>query len=276
MVGLTKFIIRVVHNQGDVTLVTSPQLKEELESFGVKRVHVWKKGIDTERFNPQFKSDAMRARLTAGHPEDPLLIYVGRLGAEKKLKTLRGVLERLPRARLAIVGGGPADAELREYFKGTRTVFTGLLHGRELSEAFASADVFLMPSDSETLGFVVLESLASGVPVVGADAGGIPNVIDHGTTGYLVPVGDDAAFARRVEEMLADPALMQRMRAAGRAEAERLDWGSAMSHLRNVHYKRAVLNFRSRLNLRGRLTELRTKLKSGLTEGVQGLFATAT
>lgn len=91
VVGLTKFIIRLVHNAGDVTLVTSPQLKEELESFGVKRVHVWKKGIDTERFNPLFKSGSMRARLTEGHPEDPLLIYVGRLGAEKKLKTLRCV-----------------------------------------------------------------------------------------------------------------------------------------------------------------------------------------
>lgn len=92
IVGLTKFIIRVVHNQGDVTLVTSPQLKTELESFGVKRVHVWKKGIDTERFNPKFKSAAMRERLTEGNPQDPLLIYVGRLGAEKKLKTIRCVL----------------------------------------------------------------------------------------------------------------------------------------------------------------------------------------
>lgn len=91
IVGLTKLVLRVVHNQGDVTLVTSPQLKEELESFGIKRVHVWRKGIDTERFNPEFRSAAMRARLTDGHPEDPLLIYVGRLGAEKKLKTLRCV-----------------------------------------------------------------------------------------------------------------------------------------------------------------------------------------
>lgn len=87
--GITKFVVRMVHNQGDVTLVTSPQLKTELESFGVKRVHVWKKGIDTERFNPKFKSAAMRERLTEGNPQDPLLIYVGRLGAEKKLKTIR-------------------------------------------------------------------------------------------------------------------------------------------------------------------------------------------
>jgi hypothetical protein len=190
--------------------------------------------------------------------------------------TCRGVLERMPNARLAIVGAGPAEAELHEYFKGTKTVFTGLLHGRELSEAFASADVFLMPSDSETLGFVILESMASGVPVVGANAGGIPNVIDHGTTGFLVPVGDDAAFTQRVEQLLGDPMLLQRMRQAGRDEAERLDWGSAMAHLRNVHYKRAVLNFRSRLNLRGRITEGYAKLKSSVTVGVQGLFATAT
>ncbi len=186
------------------------------------------------------------------------------------------MLERIPNARLAIVGGGPAEEELWEYFKDTRTVFTGLLHGEELSQAFASADVFLMPSDSETLGFVVLESMASGVPVVGANAGGIPNVIDHGRTGFLVPPGDEAAFAQRTRELLEDPALLQRMQWAGRAEAESLDWASAMAHLRNVHYKRAVLNFRSRLNLRGRIWELQSKIKSSVTEGVQGLFATAT
>lgn len=87
---------------------------------------------------------------------------------------------RLPNVRLALVGGGPDSEPLKEHFKGTRTVLTGQMTGEALSQAFASADVFVMPSETETLGFVVLESMASGVPVVGADAGGIPDLIDDG------------------------------------------------------------------------------------------------
>lgn len=87
---------------------------------------------------------------------------------------------RIPEARLALVGTGPDAEALKDYFAGTKTVLTGTMTGEPLSQAFASADVFVMPSDSETLGFVVLESMASGVPVVGADAGGIPDLIHHG------------------------------------------------------------------------------------------------
>jgi len=278
IVGLTRFIIRVVHNWADLTLVTSPQLKDELQSFGVKRVAVWKKGVDTDKFHPKFLSAAMRARLTDGHPEAPLLVYVGRLGAEKKLKMLKGVMERIPGARLALVGGGPAEPDLREHFKGTNTVFTGLLHGEELSQAFASADVFLMPSDSETLGFVVLESMASGVPVVGARAGGIPNVIAHGKTGFLVAVGDEEAFAARASQLLGDEKLMLKMKKAGREEAESLDWASAMEHLRNIHYKHAVMIHRRRtlsafLAWAGTLKQRTVK---SVQQSMEGMFATAT
>merc|ERR1719469_296876 len=97
----------------------------------------------------------MRERMTDGHPDAFLMVHVGRLGAEKRLKDMRPVLERLPTARLCIVGTGPYEEELKEHFKGTRTVFTGQLSGDELSSAYASGDMFLMPSDSETLGFLV-------------------------------------------------------------------------------------------------------------------------
>lgn len=271
IVPLTKFVLRMVHNLADLVLVTSPQLKEELAGFGIKRLAVWKKGIDTEKFNPRFASQSMRERLTDGHPEAPLLVYVGRLGAEKKLKTLRGVLERIPEARLAIVGTGPAEEELREHFKGTKTVFTGVLHGKELSEAFATPDVFLMPSDSETLGFVVLESMASGVPVVAADAGGIPDLVQPGKTGYLVPVGDEEAFAQRVRTILGDKAVVASMKKASRAYAEQWDWESATMELRNVHYKEALRNFNSRSfdgllwpNSKGSLTQLKEKVATAL------------
>ena len=171
------WLLRRVHNNADLTLCTSPQMQEELTENGLPRVEVWRKGIDTVRFNPRFKSAEMREKMTDGNPDDFLMVYVGRLGAEKRLKDIKPVLEKMKNTRLCIVGGGPQAEELREYFEGTKTVFTGQLSGDELSSAFASADAFVMPSDSETLGFVVLESMASGVPVVGAAAGGVLNLI---------------------------------------------------------------------------------------------------
>eukprot|EP00752_Nemacystus_decipiens_P003935 g3603.t1 len=149
-------------------------------------------------------------------------------------------------ARLALVGTGPDAEPLKEHFAGTKTVLTGVMSGEALSQAFASADVFVMPSDTETLGFVVLESMASGVPVVGADAGGIPDLIDDGTTGYLVPAGDQEAMAAKVKKLLDDKALRQSMSKAGREETEKWSWEAATSVLRNVQYKKAILNFKSR------------------------------
>ncbi|CAM9766086.1 unnamed protein product [Pylaiella littoralis] len=239
-------LLRYAHNKADLTLCTSPQMQQQLRDNGVERVDVWRKGIDVERFNPKFSNLEMRSRLSDGHPEDPVIIYVGRLGAEKRLRDLKGVLERNPKARLALVGTGPDSDALKAHFAGTKTVLTGVMTGEALSQAFASADVFVMPSDSETLGFVVLESMASGVPVVGADAGGIPDLIDDGQTGFLVPAGDEEAMSDRVRLLLEDKALRKRMSKAGREETERWSWEAATSVLRNVQYRKAIQNFNTR------------------------------
>jgi sulfoquinovosyltransferase len=213
---------------------------------GIPRVDVWRKGIDTVKFDPKFKDLEMRRTMTNGHLDDFLLVYVGRIGAEKRLKDIKPVLQKLgPKTRLCIVGNGPQLEELKEYFKDTNTVFTGQLSGETLSKAFASADAFVMPSDSETLGFVVLESMASGVPVVGAAAGGIPDLIHDGEDGFLVPPGDTSAFVEKLT-ILRDDTVRKRMGKAGRAEAERWSWEAASSYLRNVQYEKAVVNFHSR------------------------------
>jgi len=239
-------LLRWVHSRADLTLVTSPQMKEELVAEGIPRVDVWRKGIDTERFDPKFKSQDMRSKMTNGNPDDFLMVYVGRLGAEKRLKDIKGMLEQLPsNTRLCIVGKGPQQDELHKWFEGTNTVFTGQLSGDELSQAFASADTFVMPSDSETLGFVVLESMASGVPVVGAAAGGIPDLIDDESTGFLCPPGDTDAFVSRLQQ-LRDTSFRQRMGQAARKEAERWGWEAATSQLRNVQYEKALMNHHSR------------------------------
>ena len=183
--------------------------------------------------------------MTDGNPNDFLMVYVGRLGAEKRLKDIKAMMKKMPNARLCIVGKGPQEDELQEHFKGTKTVFTGQLSGDELSSAFASADVFVMPSDSETLGFVVLESMASGVPVVGARAGGIPDLIDNEKTGFLVEPGDTDGFVARLKQ-LQDAKYRTKMGKASRAEAERWGWEAATSVLRNIQYERAMINFHSR------------------------------
>lgn len=237
--------LRWAHSRADLTLVTSPQMKEELKAHGIPRVDVWRKGIDTERFHPNFQSDGMRKTMSDGHPEDFLMVYVGRLGAEKRIKEVRDMLERMPDARFCVVGKGPQMEELQEYFKGTKTVFMGQMSGDELSQTFASADVFIMPSDSETLGFVVLESMASGVPVVGCKAGGIPSLIQDGKDGFLVETGDIDGYVDRLKQ-LQHVKFCKTMGKKARAEAERWGWEAATSVLRNVQYEKALVNFHSR------------------------------
>jgi len=240
------WLLRRVHSAADLTLCTSPQMKQELSENGIPRVDVWRKGIDTERFDPKFRSQELREEMSDGHPNDFLMVYVGRLGAEKRLKDIKPMLEKMPNARLCIVGGGPQEAALKEHFNGTKTVFTGQLSGDKLSSAFASADVFVMPSDSETLGFVVLESMASGVPVVGARAGGIPHIIDDGKTSYLADPGDIDGFVSIMEKLRKDKKLRETMGKNARKEAERWGWEAATSVLRNLQYEKALINFHAR------------------------------
>ena len=238
-------LLRFAHTRADLTLVTSPQIKEELMENGIPRVDVWRKGIDTERFNPRFKDAEMRKFMTDGNHDDFLMVYVGRLGAEKNIKDVRDILEKMPNARFAVVGKGPQKEELEEYFEGTKTVFLGQRSGDELSQAFASADAFIMPSDSETLGFVVLESMASGVPVVAANAGGIPSIITNEKDGFLVETGDIDGYVARLRQ-LEDAKYREEFGKAARAEAERWGWEAATSVLRNVQYEKAMVNFHSR------------------------------
>lgn len=238
-------LLRFAHTRADLTLVTSPQMKQELQENGIPRVDVWRKGIDTERFDPKFKNAEMRNLMTDGNPDDFLMVYVGRLGAEKRIKDVRAILEKMPNARFAVVGKGPQKEELEKYFAGTKTVFLGQRSGDELSQAFASADVFIMPSDSETLGFVVLESMASGVPVVAANAGGIPSIITSEKDGFLVETGDIDGYVDRLKQ-LEDRKFCENMGKTARAEAERWGWEAATSVLRNVQYEKAMVNFHSR------------------------------
>ena len=185
--------------------------------------------MDTDTYQPSRATESMRERLTGGNPDAPLLTYIGRVSKEKDLERLDHVMQlvraELGAARLAIVGDGPFLDELKEGFDPSYTVFTGYLSGDELAAAFAVGDVFLFPSATETLGLVALESFASGVPVIGTRAGGIPFVIEEGVTGHLIaPDADDAAWADAAVNLLRDPSRRSEMGTSARREAEKYSW----------------------------------------------------
>lgn len=219
--------LRDVHNQAHVNLCTSEPMVRSARGLGIKRVRLWPKAVDTELFRPERATRAMRERLTDGNPDDPLMIYVGRLSYEKRIDWLYAPVTQLPKVRLALVGSGPAEAELKKRFKGTNTVFTGYMAGTELASAYASSDVFAFPSDTETLGFVAMEAMASGTPTVGARAGGIPDVIDEEVNGLMFTPGDLGDLTAKLKRLLFDEAERRRLGEAARAEMQRHDWHAA-------------------------------------------------
>lgn len=225
--------LKWIHNLAEVNLCTSPQMVARAEEIGFERVDLWPKAIDTVNYRPEAASAGMRERLTDGHPDDKLMIYVGRMSKEKDLRELLEPIKRLQSrgVRLAMVGSGPDRDELQAEFAGTNTVFTGYMSGEDLASAFASADVFAFPSTTETLGFVALESMASGVPVVGARAGGIPFAVTDNHSGLLFEPGDTDDFTEKLERLLFDDQLRHEMGVASRAEAQQHSWRSATEKL---------------------------------------------
>jgi hypothetical protein len=155
---------------------------------------------------------------------------------------LKDVLALLPpHARLAFVGDGPARPELEAHFHGTRTVFTGMLRGRDLGAAYASADIFVMPSATETLGFVALEAMASGLPALCAAAGGLADIVVRpGEVGFLLPPDDPAAWAAQARALIHDPAARSAVGGAARACVEGKGWAPAVAVVRDRQYRRAV------------------------------------
>jgi glycosyltransferase involved in cell wall biosynthesis len=227
----SRTFLRDVHNQAHLNLCTSAPMVQAARGLGIKRVRLWPKAVDTERYHPRNRSAAMRERLSGGNPEAPLMIYVGRLSFEKRLEWLHRPITRLPEVRLAFVGSGPAESFLRKRFEGTRTIFTGYMSGDELAQAYASADVFAFPSDTETLGFVAMEAMASGVPAVGARAGGIPDVIHDEENGLLFQPGNLDDLSEKLSRLLTDTELRGRLAREARRSMEGWSWRAATERL---------------------------------------------
>ncbi|MEG3438837.1 glycosyltransferase family 1 protein [Pannus brasiliensis CCIBt3594] len=235
--GLLWELLKLAHNQARLNLCTSTAMVRELRDHGIERVDLWQRGVDTELFQPHLSSRSMRTRLSAGNPDDPLLLYVGRVSAEKEIDRIKPVLEAIPSARLAIVGDGPHREALESHFAGTRTNFVGYLQGLELASAFASADAFLFPSRTETLGLVLLEAMAAGCPVVAAASGGIPDIVTDGENGYLFDPKDEEGLITATRRLLTATEEREKLRQNARLEAEKWSWSSATSQLQDFYRK---------------------------------------
>ncbi len=235
-------LLKAAHNQASLNLCTSTAMVGELRDKGIQHTDLWQRGVDTELFRPELRSEAMREKLLGGRSDTgKLLLYIGRLSAEKQIERIKPVLAAMPDARLALVGDGPYRQQLERIFAGTPAQFVGYLAGEELAAAYASGDAFVFPSSTETLGLVLLEAMAAGCPVVGANRGGIPDIVSDGINGCLYepegPDGGAASLTAAVQRLLGDTSERQALRHNARQEAECWGWASATEQLRGFYRK---------------------------------------
>ncbi len=233
------WLMREYHNCADVNMTVSSIMQEELVQRGFRRVELWPPAVDGELFHPRRRNDAMRARLSNGHPERPLLLTVSRLAPEKNVAFLADVLRAVPDASLAVVGDGPQRAELERIFAGTNAHFVGYLKGEQLAAAYASADAFIYASATETMGNVVLEAMASGSAVIAPHAGGIPSLLAHGETGLLYRPGNLKDAIDCTRRVLSDERGRCQLGQAAREAVEQRNWEQAARRVRQV-YEEAI------------------------------------
>jgi glycosyltransferase involved in cell wall biosynthesis len=239
--------LRRFHNGGGATLVPTQALATELGTLGIDNVRMLRRAVDTVQFSPAHRSEALRSEWGAT-PDTPVVLYVGRIAAEKNLalavRTFRAIQEHRPQARYVWVGDGPERAALAEAHPDF--VFAGMQRGHALASHFASADLFVFPSLSETFGNVILEALAAGVPVVAYDEGAAREHVIDGVNGIRVDRGNERSFIRRAVCVTSDMANLQAMGRAAQQSVARLSPAAVIAdfeHLllqltREAHHER--------------------------------------
>ena len=225
--------LRRFYEQCEHVYVPSESMADVLRSHGITDgLRLWERGVDTSRFNPALRS--LEWRRTQGVDDDDVLVsFIGRLVWEKGLRVFADVIEGLKRRgvrhRSMVVGVGPALEELVKRLPDT--IFTGYLQGKDLSRAYASSDLFLFPSDTETFGNVTLEAMASGLPSVCADATGSRTLVENGETGLLVPAGNAGAFLDAVHHLVDDAPERRRMGIGALGRARQYEWNTILSRM---------------------------------------------
>ena len=231
---LARAYLRYFYNRCDMVFVPSETLCEELRENGIRNVQFLPHGIDVSAFHKSFASPARR-RAVLGDDEHTktILLYVGRLVWEKNIRfmaeAVRPLLQTRKNVSLVVVGTGPAEAEVRAMLPEAH--FLGFRAGCELSELYASSDVFVFPSDTETFGNVTLEALASGLPCVVADAGGSADLVQNGENGFKVSPRDVSAFRSAVAWLLDDAEARHRMAEKAFHSAQKSSWDGVLERM---------------------------------------------
>lgn len=235
---------RSIHNKCALTFCPSPSTAAMLREHDFERVRIWPRGVDTTLFRPQRRDEALRAAWLsdggdAERGEKAILLYVGRVSWEKNLRLLTAAYRAMDHTRchLVIVGNGPALKEVQQALASVPVTFTGYLTGEALATAYASADIFAFPSTSETFGQVVLEAMASALPVAGVLSEGVRDLVEEGHSGFLLDASgldeqeQAVGYRIRLEHLVYNVVMRYTLGQAALAQAQQRSWASAMQCL---------------------------------------------
>jgi phosphatidylinositol alpha 1,6-mannosyltransferase len=232
------------HRSARRTYTPSGPARNDLHAMGVREVEVWGRGVDVDLFHPSHRRTELRRSLGVGET-DVLFVHVGRLAKEKSVHIILDAYREARAqlhgrgAHLVIAGAGPCAAELRTR-AGEGVTFLGHLdRGTALPELYASSDVFLFSSLTETLGLVVLEAMASGLPVIATPAGGVADHLRDDDNGLAYPAHDSAAMAEAMRRLVVNIPLRQRLAESARHTAEKLTWDAELDRL-EVSYQNVI------------------------------------
>lgn len=226
--------VREIHSLATLTLCPSSYTRDQLASYGVPRIHLWGRGVDSVRFHPSKRSDEWRGQVAP--PDHKIIGYVGRLAHEKQVDDL-AVLADLPRTTLVIVGDGPCRGELEA--KLPKAVFLGQLGGEDLARAYAGFDVFVTPGELETFCQTIQEAQASGVPVVAPRRGGPIDLVDVSRTGWLYEPKDLTEMRAHVVDLLGDDRKRTAFGHRAREAVEGRTWTAICDQLVG-YYRKAI------------------------------------
>ena len=231
--------LRGFHNRTRMTYCPAPSTQRLLLEHGFEAVDVWGRGVDSERFHPG-KRDLELRRSLGIHDDELVFAYAGRLAAEKNLEILMQAWRQLtnPGCRLLLIGDGPLRQRLEE-LADQRVVFAGYRRGEELARVYASSDVFVFPSLSETFGNVVLEAMASGLPAIAFDVSGPGDIIRPGETGVLVEIDNVSRFCDAMRTMVFESDVRVAQGRLARSYAETQSWDAILGRLRSS-YRRMI------------------------------------
>lgn len=223
--------LRFIHNQTQLTLAPSPELARDLAKSGFHNTGVLSRGVDTRQFNPAFRDPALRREWGADE-QTPVAIYVGRLAGEKNIPltvaAFKTMQEILPHMKMVIVGDGPELRNLKLLHPDF--IYAGVQRGKNLAQFYASGDVFLFASKTETFGNVVTEAMASGLVVLSFDYAAAKQYIRAGENGVSVPFGDEQAFLAAARTLAKAVSGWNTMRIAARKTALSISWDSVIDH----------------------------------------------